>query len=254
MKKINEINSMLSQQLQSNNKGNNDTLDNFICNKCNNRGYTVFTDNEGGDYAIDCECAKTKMIKNNIERSGMKSIIDTYNFDSFEDNHSWQKLMKNKAKEFISNQKENWFFIGGQVGSGKTHICIAICNHLIKIGFFTRYIIWRDFINELKHTMSNNESSISQVIKKINSVDVLFIDDLFKSGYEKKPTIFELEILSEILDYRYRNRKTTIINSELDINEIISIDESIGSRIYEMAKDFSLDIPKDSSKNIRLIR
>ena len=43
--------------------------------------------------------------------------------------------MKEIAIDFLNNFKNNWFFIGGQIGSGKTHLCIKILNKILAHNF-----------------------------------------------------------------------------------------------------------------------
>ena len=85
---------------------------------------------------------------------------------------------------------------------------------------------------------------------------VLYIDDLFKigkgqDGRKQRPTSADVNLAFEILNYRY-NKPTciTIISSELYAEDILDIDEAIGSRIYERAK--IVNISNDRAKNQRI--
>jgi DNA replication protein DnaC len=68
----------------------------------------------------------------------------------------------------------------------------------------------------------------------MKQVDVLYWDDLFK--HPKEPTSFEIDLAFEVLNYRYLNLKPTIISSERTPNELLAIDEALGSRILERSK------------------
>ena len=46
----------------------------------------------------------------------------------------------------------------------------------------------------------------------------------------------------------------TIVSSERNISEILKIDEAVGSRIYERAKEYCLIIEADPDKNFRIRR
>lgn len=68
-----------------------------------------------------------------------------------------------------------------------------------------------------------------------------------------KPTAADINIAFELLNCRYNNSKLlTIISSEKTVNEIIKIDEAVGSRIKEKSKNFAININKDIQKNYRL--
>ena len=57
----------------------------------------------------------------------------------------------------------------------------------------------------------------------------------------------------ELINYRYLNKKVTIISSELYYQELEQIDDAIASRIRENADDgkFVLSIKRDKERNIR---
>ena len=87
-----------------------------------------------------------------------------------------------------------------------------------------------------------------KLISKFQTCEILLIDDLFKG----KVTESEINIMFEIINYRYLNHLPMIVNSEYVIERILYFDEAIGSRIYEMCKDYVVEIKKDRNKNFRL--
>ena len=211
-------------------------------------------DDDGNTNSITCECFENIRVLSNIRRSGLEKMIDKYKMDTFVCKIDWQKKIKENADRYIVKRSHDWFFIGGQVGSGKTHICVAICHELMKLGCELKYLSWRDYLNDLKSSFNRVDANISDKQKEYKEIEVLFIDDLFKSGYEKKPTTWELEMLSELIDFRYKNGLITIISSELSVPDIVDIDESIGSRIFEKTSEFAIDIHKDKNKNVRFMK
>ena len=98
-----------------------------------------------------------------------------------------------------------------------------------------------------------NSDEYEELLKPWKTVDVLYIDDLFKTEQGKNPTTADVNIAFEILNYRYRNSKLiTIISSERTIQEIVGIDEAVGSRIFEKSGNYCINISKDIKKNYRL--
>ena len=67
-----------------------------------------------------------------------------------------------------------------------------------------------------------------------------------------KTTESDKNIMFEIINYRYINHLPIIVSSEYDINALLNFDEAIGSRIYEMCKDYLVEIEKDLKNNYRL--
>ena len=61
---------------------------------------------------------------------------------------------------------------------------------------------------------------------------MLYIYDLLKG----KPTEADLNILYELINYRYMHNKPMIISTEKLPDELIDFDEAVGSRIIEMCR------------------
>lgn len=185
---------------------------------------------------------------NMIEKSGLKDLIDTYTFEAYKPKESWQNNIKEAAQRFVDDNNGKWFYIGGQVGSGKTHICTAIVSELLKKGYPARYMLWRDESVKLKSFITESEE-YTKAINQFKKVKVLYIDDFFKN----KPTEADILLAFEILNYRYINKDLiTIISGEHDIDELMDIDSAVGSRIYQRSKEYCFTIPKSESKNYRL--
>lgn len=80
----------------------------------------------------------------------------------------------------------------------------------------------------------------------MRKVEVLFIDDLFKPiNGQPRATDWQVEQIQSVLNYRYLNHKPLLISSELTIDEILNIDEALGSRIHQMCRDYIVIIKGD---------
>ena len=222
------------------------------CPKCKNKGNIAIaiTINDLLQEQIkECDCIKTRRSLERLEDSGLKELVVNYKFSTYKTESDWQSQILEKAKSFITN-KGNCFFIGGQIGAGKTHICTAICLNYIKQGLDTRYMLWRDEVMSIKLNMTDN---YSERLDELKRVKVLYIDDFFKIKTGEQPTTSDVNIAFEIINHRYNNKGLiTIISSEKTMNDLLKLDEAIGSRVYQMAKNYTIDIHKDPSKNYRL--
>ena len=241
----------------NNTVGNRNEEDGYNCDICKNKGYVVkLVENcDSFSHAItDCKCVEIRNSIMRMKRSGLKDIIKDYTFDKFLDNEPWQKSLKSAAMEYAKNP-EGWFFLGGQSGAGKTHLCTAICREQLHAGKRVIYMLWRDEIVKLK-AMVNESDEYRDLIDKYKTAEVLYIDDLFKTGRGQdntvqKPTAADVNVAFEIINYRYNNPgMITIISSECTEDELLDIDEAIGGRIYERAKAFS--IAKNRARNYRM--
>lgn len=242
--------------------GNENAADNYNCDICKNKGMIaeVVEDENGCRVAyMQCKCRTVRNFLRKAQASGLKDVLKKYTFKTYIATEEWQKKLKSAAQRFMSDDDSNWFFIGGQSGSGKSHLCTAICTHYLKSGNEVKYMMWRDDVNYIKSIINDSEA-YQQAVKKYKKVKVLYIDDLFKMGMNQtgeipRPTAADINLAFEILNYRYNNNGLiTIISSERQISDIMDIDEAIGGRIYEMTVrgGYVLNVKNGVGKNYRI--
>lgn len=248
IKQFNEL-ELLAIEKFNNSQGD---LVGYNCDKCKNKGMMFVYDFVNGrihSKVKECECKIKRRSIKRLEQSGLKDLINQYKFSTYKAESDWQKLILTKAQSFLKNNAR-CFFIGGQVGSGKTHICTAICLHLLKQALDTKYMVWRDEIMNIKLNMFDEYREKLEELKKTK---VLYIDDFFKMRKGEEPTTSDINIAFEIINHRYINKDLiTIISSEKTLDELLDIDESIGSRLYQMAGEYVINIQKEQGKNYRL--
>lgn len=108
-------------------------LTGYNCKRCLNRGLIAkIQDNK--EIIFECDCMDKRRSLKRLKDSGIAGSIKEKTFSSFKDTEDFQKNIKSQAAEFVKRHKNKWFFIGGQNGCGKTHICTAIVGQLLKIG------------------------------------------------------------------------------------------------------------------------
>lgn len=226
----------------------------YDCPKCKNRGFNAIPREDGSVSFADCSCKKIRRCVRRMEASGLKNVIRDLTFEKFYAEEPWQQTIKAAAEEY-TDKPEGWFVLCGQSGSGKTHLCTAICRKLLLDGQEVIYMPWRDDIAELKSLSLDNERR-SEKLRILKNAQVLYIDDLFKTGKaadgSSHPTSADVSIAFEIVNYRYNKRLPTIVSSERTPEELVEIDEAVGSRIVEMARNNVLYVKRDSARNYRL--
>ena len=207
---------------------------------------------DGDEETRECDCMTKRRSIWRMERSGLKSVIGRMTFATYRTDEDWQKSAKTLAVKYAKDHGEAWFYAGGQPGSGKTHICTAIFGYLLKQGLDARYMPWRDEAISLRAQITD-DVGYRDSINPFKTSPVLYIDDFLKCAPDKTPSPAELGLAFEIINYRYNNPQlVTMISSEYDIDHIMELDEAVGSRIYERAKEFSLIIPRGEGRNLRL--
>ena len=111
-------------------KGN---LTGYDCPICKNKGVIHYL-KDGYEFAKPCECMKLRDSLRRIRQSGLGDLLNEYTFDKFQTESPWQEAVKNSALKFLEDHDRKWFFIGGQVGAGKTHLCTAMGGEFFKGG------------------------------------------------------------------------------------------------------------------------
>lgn len=222
------------------------------CTKCNDVGY-IFFESEGYTKAVMCECKKGRHINYVFKHSGIpvcdykKKTLESFNV--YDEN---TKKMKELALSFLKDESATGLGFFGKSGTGKTHLCIAVCGQLTKERLIShKYFAYRREMQQLKSSYYHHDEYEILMYKWMNC-DVLLIDDLFKFA-EKDGEIQtqDLQIMFEIINERYLNGKITIFSSEYSLKEITNIDEALGSRIYNIIGDYGV---KCDGKNYRFKR
>lgn len=199
----------------------------------------------------DCTCAKKKRSNHLLKFSEITEEFRKINFSSFILDGKDQVIRDAyrcavtyfKNYEGIKTNRVNSISLLGQPGSGKTHLLIALANNLImKKQVSVLYFPFVEGFNDLK----DNFDRLEEKLTKMKRVDVLFIDDLFKG--RDFPTNFQIEQMFAVINYRYINHKPIMISSEKTVDELCDIDEALGTRIFEMSKDYTVVIKGDRKK------
>lgn len=216
------------------------------CTKCNNTGWIIYTDKDGYETAKQCDCVKQRQNFARLERSGLSGLLEKYTFDRYEAKYDFQKDLLTKAKNYL-NEKDKWFLVVGQSGSGKSMICTAICRELLKQGHEVRFMSWLTESVKLKQNV-NNAEIYEPLMEDYKNCEILYIDDFFKN---EQLSSADLRIANEIINYRCVANKRTILSSERLVKDLIEIDQAIIGRIIEMAEEFVTEII-GAEKNYRL--
>ena len=231
--------------------------DGVDCPYCNNRGdFMVLTDDGEISLLFCTKCHTQRMNVNRLRRSGIERLAVKYTFDSYSANNEWQRKLLGIVKKYkdIGFNDGKWLYVGGQSGSGKSHLCTAATVSLMKYCDVI-YVIWPTETRKIKAVAMDAEK-YDDAVKRLQNVKLLYIDDFFKpvfnsTGFDISTSKADVALAYNILNYRYNNRLPTIISSELYSSEIEQIDEAIFGRIAESCGEFRVDVSRDKAKNYR---
>ncbi|MCH2663601.1 ATP-binding protein [bacterium] len=145
-------------------------------------------------------------------------------------------MLSSTADSVSAGKPAKGFFLWGAPGTGKTYFSYIALNFLIfrtlKAGRFTS--ISSQFFQRIRDTF-NDESSqrgqASTLIEALSNVPFLVLDDF---GVQRN-TDWELEMLYNLIDARYSNRRLTIITGNDSVHDLKDLASGrLYSRFIEM--------------------
>ena len=225
-----------------------------VCPKCGGSMWITWVDEQGCDMARRCECFEPTMAKRRIARSGISEPFRAKGFKNF-DTRGIAQLEKAyticvdycKNYQDFKESRHNSILLLGQVGCGKTHLALASANALLdyqKVRVV--YMPYREMATRLKQNITDEEA-YNKTIDELKTAPMLVIDDLLKG----KTTDSDINILFEIVNYRYVCNLPMIVTSEKTTGELLDFDGAIGSRLVEMAEGRIIEF-KGNELNYRL--
>lgn len=179
---------------------------------------------------------KKRDIEAAIGRAGIPLRFQSRTFDNYVAHCDGAKKAHAMAKEYagnFANYRANGgglVMVGG-VGTGKTHLAIAIAHEAIKQGYSPFFISIFGAIRHVKETWSKgSETSELQAIADFVEPDLLILDEVgvqFGSDAEKL-------ILFEIFNRRYEEMKPTIVLSNESVD---GLREFLGERVVDRMRE-----------------
>lgn len=219
-------------------------LTGYDCPKCQNRGDFRFTDKYGNPSLRECECMKKRRYLRNIRESGLSEMLSRYTFEAWQCREPWQRDALEAVTRYAQNP-QGWLCLSGTPGTGKTHLCTALCGELLERGLSVSYMLWKDVSTKAKAVV--NDEAYEAIVSPLKRVRVLYIDDFWKAGravdratgnrVKAEPTVGDVNLAFDIINARYCDSGLlTIFSTELTIGEMLNVDEAVGSRIAERAR------------------
>ena len=142
--------------------------------------------------------------------------------------------------------------LSGPTGSGKTFIANALGQQACKMGKRVQYLLMNKLIRRYKE--SKLENSIGKMIKNLERMDILILDDIGLTPIDKETC----RLLFEIIDDRYGNG-STIMSSQIPIKLRGKLfeDKTLGDAIIDRVihNSFKIDLPggDDSMRAIKKV-
>ena len=114
--------------------------------------------------------------------------------------------------DILSGQRNKGLYILGDLGVGKTYMCMALANSLNLKGESTAFVKCTSFINNMRRLVVNDSASYDRTMAKIKECKYLILDDL---GSESVSSFSRDDVLFDLLDYRMEHKLCTVFTTNL---------------------------------------
>lgn len=225
----------------------------YKCEKCMDTGWIIKPQTNSAPLAASCECREREKIKSQWKTAGINPESSSLTFSNFIVWNEASKRIKDVAFAYYANfntirkTRKNSLLLCGQVGSGKTHATVALAINFIKKDIKVVYMPYSDTMTKLKQNKIDGEY-YQKLISRYKRCEVLLVDDLFKGRINE----VDIGIMSEIINYRYDSNLPVIVSTEFSRAKLWNCDEGVGSKITEMCRNYTVEIPKSRESNYRL--
>lgn len=121
----------------------------------------------------------------------------------------------NHAQHYAQNLK-GWLLLQGGYGCGKTHLAAAIANYVVGMGVPTLFLTVPDLLDALRFAYGSEDTTFEERFEQIRTARLLVLDDFGTQN----ATGWAQEKLFQIVNYRYINKLSTVVTTNLMLDEI----------------------------------
>lgn len=180
------------------------------------------------------------------QRSGLSRRMKGYTFSNFDPYANPPETMA--AAERVESYLNDWednrergkglYFCGG-VGTGKTHLAVAVMNDLItRWRVPSLFVTVPEFLDNLRGTYNDPGRDLDEWMDAVKNAEFLVLDDL---GSER-PSAWVQERLFVVINHRYREALPTVFTSNIGPKDLAAqLGDRTASRIIAMCDWISLE-------------
>lgn len=179
------------------------------------------------------------------ERSGLSKRMKGYSLANFKvDVSAGAGRAWAKVKEYLDEWDENreggrGLYFCGDVGTGKTHLAVAVLNELIhRKRVPSLFVTVPEFLDNVRGAYNVPGRDMDEWMEAVKNAEFLVLDDL---GSER-PSAWVQERLFVIVNHRYREALPTVFTSNIGPKDLAAqLGERTASRIIAMCDWISLE-------------
>lgn len=202
------------------------------CPKCSQAD----ADRESAAAQAKADATRQERIESRMQQAGIPLRFRDRTLDSYKAETPGQQKALTVARRFAIDFKRHLttgptLVFSGSVGTGKTHLAIAIAQAAMAQGCTAMYENAMDIIRRLREGWRRDAAmSEAQALDLYGSLDLLVIDEL---GVQFGSDAEQLQLF-DVLNRRYRDNKPTILLTNLNLDGVKTF---LGERTYDRLRE-----------------
>lgn len=177
-----------------------------------------------------------RRIEGLFKRAGIPPRFQNRSFENYVAADEGQKRALRVSQSYADGWKEvcelgTCLIFSGQPGTGKTHLACAIANALLAKGAATLFTTVSDAMRAIKSTYDpSSRTSESEALYAFVEPRLLILDEAGGS----KGSEHEMQLMFDIINKRYENKRPTIILTNLDPT---ALRDHLGERVTDRLRE-----------------
>lgn len=231
-----------------------DSLGQDVCPICKGAGLLrrdVLWGHPDFGKTLTCVCQEHRQRK--LRQSKMLALSEQFGFDREHEFATFQRQVKGVQEAYrgakeIADQlctwgtqraganrtgepsflPRKWLVLRGPVGTGKTHLAMAVVSASLEASIIALFVTVPDLLDYLRTTFGPDASvGYDEVFTQLRDAELLVLDDL---GAQHS-TPWAAEKLYQLFNYRYNKRLPTVVS--LNTSKWPFLDERLSSRLQD---------------------
>ena len=183
------------------------------CPVCNGTRWKKVVVSGKADRVTRCDCYFADRSARLLKASQIPARYANCTLDNIEILNQSLSIAVSDVKHFVEDYpiEKMGLLLVGRVGVGKTHLAVAAVHYLIREkGIACLFCDYRELLKEIQNSYNPSvQTTELEILRPIFETEVLLLDELGAI----RPSGWVWDTVSHILNYRYNEKKTTIITT-----------------------------------------